>query len=143
MKNKRKYPNQSEDDKTKKKLAKLSKVVKPDKSIVREIKEKAAAVMESRKNNNIVDIIGHLELTEHEYAASAAIQGVKRGSSQLLLRKRNFLRKKMETMCLEKTCIKFGCSADFMKSSKSCAHCCTIRRHILSQALPWPPSCPS
>ena len=111
MKNKRKYPNQSEDDKTKKKLAKLSKVVKPDKPIVREIKEKAAAVMESRKNNNIVDIIdiiGHLELTGPGYAASAAsaaIQGVKRGSSQLLLRKRNFLRKKMETMCLEKTSI--------------------------------------
>ena len=111
MKNKRKYPNQSEDDKTKKKLAKLSKVVKPDKPIVREIKEKAAAVMESRKNNNIVDIIGHLELTDPGYAASAAsaasaaIQGVKRGSSQLLLRKRNFLRKKMETMCLEKTSI--------------------------------------
>ena len=108
MKNKRKYPNQSEDDKTKKKLAKLSKVVKPDKPIVREIKEKAAAVMESRKNNNIVDIIGHLELTDPGYAASAAsaaIQGVKRGSSQLLLRKRNFLRKKMDTMCLEKTSI--------------------------------------
>ena len=140
MKNKRKYPDQSEDDKTKKKLAKLSKVVKPDKPIVREIKEKAAAVMESRKNNNIVDIIGHLELTEHEYAASAAIQGVKRISTAAI-EKRNFLRKKMETMCLEKTCIKFGCSADFMKSSKSCAHCCTIRRH-LSQDLPWPSSCP-
>ena len=104
MKNKRKYPNQSEDDKTKKKLAKLSKVVKPDKPIVREIKEKAAAVMESRKNNNIVDIIGHLELTEHEYAASAAIQGVKRISTAAI-EKRNFLRKKMETMCLEKTSI--------------------------------------
>jgi len=79
MKNKRKYPEQSEDDKTKKKLAKLSKVAKPDKPIVKEIKEKAAAVMESKKNaNNIVDIIGHLELTEPGYAASAAVQAVKR-----------------------------------------------------------------
>jgi len=79
MKNKRKYPDQSEDDKTKKKLAKLSKIAKPDRPIVKEIKEKAATVMESRKNaNNIIDIIGHLELTEPGFAVAAAVQGVKR-----------------------------------------------------------------
>eukprot|EP00092_Neocalanus_flemingeri_P008296 GFUD01008943.1.p1 GENE.GFUD01008943.1~~GFUD01008943.1.p1 ORF type:complete len:538 (-),score=176.06 GFUD01008943.1:19-1632(-) len=79
MKNKRKYPDQPEVEKTMKKLAKLSKVAKTDRPIVKEIKEKAAAVVESRKNaNNIVDLIGHLELTEPGYAVAAAIQGVKR-----------------------------------------------------------------
>jgi len=79
MKNKRKYPDQSEEDKTKAKLAKLSKVAKPDKPVVKEIKEKVGAAMESRKNaNNIVDIIGHLELSEPGYTVAAAIQGVKR-----------------------------------------------------------------
>jgi len=79
MKNKRKYPEQSEEDKTKAKLAKLSKVTKPDKPVVKEIKEKVSLVMESRKNaNTIVEIVAHLELSEPGYAVAAAIQGVKR-----------------------------------------------------------------
>jgi len=79
MKNKRKYPDQSEEDKAKKKLAKLSKVKKTDRPIVTEIKEKTNTVLESRKNANIIlDIMGHLELTEPGYSASAAIQGLKR-----------------------------------------------------------------
>jgi len=79
MKNKRKYPDQSEDDKVKKKLVKLTKTAKPDRPIVKEIKEKVAAVVESKKNsNNIVDIIGHLELDEPGYTVTAAINGMKR-----------------------------------------------------------------
>jgi len=79
MKNKRKFAEQSEADRTKYKLAKLSKVAKIDRPVVKEIKKKIADVMESRKNaNNIIDLIGHLELTEPGYAVTAAVQGVKR-----------------------------------------------------------------
>jgi len=79
MKNKRKYPDQSEEDKTKSKLAKLTKVTKPDRPVVKEIKEKVGLVMQSKKNvNNIVEIIAYLELSEPSYAVAAAIQGLKR-----------------------------------------------------------------
>jgi len=79
MKNKRKYPDQSADDIAKNKLAKLSKVTKPEKPLVIEIKQKVSAVIESRKNaNNIVDIIGHLDPTEPSFAITASLHGVKR-----------------------------------------------------------------
>ena len=65
-KNKRKYPDQSEEDKAKKKLAKLqSKAGKGDSPEVQEIKKKAAEVVESRKrSNNILDIIQQDQLVK-------------------------------------------------------------------------------
>ena len=79
-KNKRKYPDQSEEDKIKNKLAKLQKQAsKPDSPLVKEIKEKAAAVVENRKNaNNILEILEHLHLEEPAPSAGAAVQAVKR-----------------------------------------------------------------
>ena len=79
-KNKRKYPDQSEEDKAKKKLAKLQKKgPKTENPAVQEIKSKAAGVVESRKNaNNILAIMSHLELDEPSVTASAAITALKR-----------------------------------------------------------------
>ena len=79
-KNKRKYPDQSEEDKARKKLAKLqSKAGKGDGPEVQEIKKKAAEVVESRKNsNNILEIINHLDLEEAGNTAAAAIKALKR-----------------------------------------------------------------
>ena len=63
-------------------------MAKPDSPKVLEIKQKVAEVLESRKNaNNIVDIIGHLEVTAHSSAAKAAINGVKRIFSLALERR--------------------------------------------------------
>ena len=53
-KNKRKYPDQSEEDKAKNKLLKLQKKgPKAENPAVLEIRAKAASVTESRKNANI------------------------------------------------------------------------------------------
>ena len=79
-KNKRKYPDQSEEDKARKKLAKLqSKAKKPVSPAVQTIKDLAAGVVESRKHaNNILEIISHCELEEGGATAAAAIQALKR-----------------------------------------------------------------
>merc|ERR1712155_71155 len=79
-KNKRKYPDQSDEDKLKKKLAtiqkKSSKTVSPE---VQKLKAKAAGVVDNRKNaNDILDIASHLELDEPGPIATAAVQGLKR-----------------------------------------------------------------
>ena len=79
-KNKRKYPDQSDEDKLKKKLAtiqkKSSKTVSPE---VQKLKAKAAGVVDNRKNaNDILDIASHLELDEPGPTAAAAVQGLKR-----------------------------------------------------------------
>ena len=90
MKNKRKHTEQSDkaEDMTKKKLAKLTKVTKADGPKVLEIKQKVSDALESRKNaNNIVDVIGLLEVTEPAVVVSAAINGVKRVFSAALERR--------------------------------------------------------
>lgn len=97
-KNKRKYPDQSEEDKIKNKLAKLQKkAAKPDSPVVKEIKEKVAAVVEDRKNaNNILEIIEHLNLEEPGPSAGAAIQGLKRIFT-LIIEKQGLSAEKEET----------------------------------------------
>ena len=79
-KNKRKYPDQSEEDKAKNKLLKLQKKgPKAENPAVLEIRTKASAVVENRKNaNNILEIMSHLEQTEPAVTASAAITALKR-----------------------------------------------------------------
>ena len=79
-KNKRKYPDQSEEDKIKSKLAKLqTKVKKPPSPVVLEIREKTAAVVKNRKHaNNILEIISYLELETPGTTAAAALEGLKR-----------------------------------------------------------------
>ena len=81
MKNKRKgdaEPNNPSLN-VRKKLMKLKTISKPENPVVTEIKQKVSEVVESRKKaNNIVDIIGHLEVTEPVASATAAINGVKR-----------------------------------------------------------------
>jgi len=78
-KNKRKYPDQSEEDKAKKKLAKLQKSKKTESAVVQEIKSQAAAVIESRKNSNhILEIINYLEVDTAQDEASAAVKALKR-----------------------------------------------------------------
>ena len=89
MKNKRKHTEQLDkaEDITKKKLAKLTKVTKTDGPKVLEIKQKVSDALESRKNaNNIVDVIGLLEVTEPAVVVSTAINGVKRVFSAALER---------------------------------------------------------
>ena len=97
-KNKRKYPDQSEEDKIRNKLAKLQKkAAKPDSPVVKEIKEKAAAVVENRKNaNHILEILEHLSLEEPAASAGAAVQAVKRIFS-LVIEKRGLSELKEET----------------------------------------------
>ena len=97
-KNKRKYPDQSEEDKIKNKLAKLQKQAsKPDSPLVKEIKEKAAAVVENRRNaNNILEILEHLHLEEPAASAGAAVQAVKRIFS-LVIEKHGLSETKEET----------------------------------------------
>ena len=79
-KNKRKYPDQSEEDKAKNKLLKLQKKgPKAENPAVQEIRAKAASVVESRKNaNKILEIMSHLEPAEPAVTASAAITALKR-----------------------------------------------------------------
>ena len=79
-KNKRKYPDQSEEDKAKNKLLKLKKKgPKTENPTVQEIRAKAASVVESRKNaNNTLEIMSHLEQAEPAVTASAAITALKR-----------------------------------------------------------------
>lgn len=81
MKNKRKGDAEPDNPSlnVRKKLMKLKTISKPENPVVTEIKQKVSEVVESRKKaNNIVDIIGHLEVTEPVASATAAINGVKR-----------------------------------------------------------------
>jgi len=80
-KNKRKGDSEPENSSlaAKKKLLKLKNIPKPEKPAVTEIKKKIALVLDSPKHaNNIVDLIGVLELTEPGYSVTASINGLKR-----------------------------------------------------------------
>lgn len=80
-KNKRKGDSEPENSSlaAKKKLLKLKTISKPEKPAVTEIKKKIGEVLDSPKHaNNIVDLIGVLELTEPGFCVTASINGLKR-----------------------------------------------------------------
>ena len=80
MRNKRKYdtPAPNAADITQKNLKKLKKLNKADDPRVAEIKAKAAEFLADRKNSNsLVDIIGHLDVSEPSSVAMVAINAIK------------------------------------------------------------------
>ena len=81
MKNKRKHPEQTDkaEQLAMRKLAKLTKVAKPDSAAVTEVKAKVQEVLDSRKNaNSLVDVLARLEASEPVAVVTAAVQGVRR-----------------------------------------------------------------
>jgi len=108
MRNKRKYdtPAPNAADITQKNLKKLKKLNKADDPRVAEIKAKAAEFLADRKNSNsLVDIIGHLDVSEPSSVAMVAINAIKGIVTSLTTR--NQIKRPSETTEEESTELKY------------------------------------